>query len=153
MSAASNTLAHPFQSRFAVLVEAAIFDGAVTGWLLNDPRFNESRADTGDSGQHRAASEGLLQVSRRIHAVLQRQHNGVGSDHRLQQSRGIAYAIGLDGKQHEIGLRHAARIRAGLHVRKDEVAVYAPDLEALFLQGFQIRAPGHKGHVAPGPCQ
>ena len=63
------------------------------------------------------------------------------------------YAIRLDRKQHEIGMRHTARVRTGLHVGKGEVAVYAPDLEASILQGLQIRAAGHKGHVVSGPRQ
>src|SRR5690606_2714838 len=83
----------------------------------------------------------------RLHAVLQREDNGVRADERFQQPGRALDVVELHREDDDVDGADRRGVVGGLDRRNMDVALRTPDVEAARLHGRQVRAAGDERDV------
>ena len=124
----------------------------LVSWRITRRGLHQAH-DAAQPAHYRLRSQRHAQVLMGIHPVEQRHHGSSRSHQRPYGRRSLIQVVVLDRHHHIVNRARLPRVVGRLGRTDDEIAVDAPDLQAVRPDGAQVLAASDEGRprVQPGP--
>ena len=114
--------------------------------LLDHAGRDDRRRDVGRAGEDARLADGAGQGIGAGDAVLQRQHDRLGTAQRRQQRQHLRVGVGLHREDDEVDGADAGRVAVRLDAHH-VIAERAPHQQPALADGAQVRAAGDERHA------